>query len=39
VPLVIEVGNADIMATLLKLKTEAEERWGTRSASSQLLGI
>ncbi|KIM83388.1 hypothetical protein PILCRDRAFT_69640 [Piloderma croceum F 1598] len=30
VPLVIEVGSADIMATLLNLKAEAEERWGTR---------
>lgn len=30
VPLVIEVGSADIMVTLLKLKAEAEERWGTR---------
>jgi hypothetical protein len=29
VPLVIEVGNADIMATLLNLKAEAEERLGT----------
>lgn len=29
VPLVIEVGSADIMATLLNLKAEAEERWGT----------
>jgi hypothetical protein len=27
---VIEVGSADIMATLLNLKAEAEERWGTR---------
>lgn len=29
VPLVIEVGSADIMVTLLNLKAEAEERWGT----------
>lgn len=29
VPLVIEVDNADIMATLLNLKAEAQDRWGT----------
>jgi hypothetical protein len=29
VPLVVEVNSADIMATLLILKAEAEERWGT----------
>ena len=28
-PLVIEVDSADIMATLLVLKAEAEDRWGT----------
>ncbi|KZP04918.1 hypothetical protein FIBSPDRAFT_1054380, partial [Athelia psychrophila] len=29
IPLVIEVHNADIMSSLLKLKAETEERWGT----------
>lgn len=29
IPLVIEVHSADIMSSLLKLKTETEERWGT----------
>ena len=29
IPLVIEVHNADIMSSLLKLKVETEERWGT----------
>lgn len=28
--IVIEVHNADIMASLLKLKSEVEERWGSR---------
>jgi hypothetical protein len=30
VPLVIDVGNADIMATLLILKAEIENRFGSR---------
>jgi hypothetical protein len=30
VPLVIDVSDANIMATLLNLKAEAEERLGTR---------
>lgn len=30
IPLIISVGNADIMATLLKLKTELEDQRGVR---------
>jgi hypothetical protein len=30
VPLIIEVGNADIMATLLQIKADVEEQKGTR---------
>ena len=30
IPLIIEVGSADIMATLLQLKAEVEELRGTR---------